>query len=176
MAKKRIFIGLPASQKLKVDVNKWQDTNLTGTNLRIISPNNLHITLVPPWYVDEKVVKKVVEKLQNFNLSIGSFPLYFNKVEIGPSKNNPKLIWAVGKTPKKLLFLKEELNKILTKENAKRKFKLHLTIARFKKESVKKIKIQEVVFWKDMTGEFCLYESKLSPKGANYKILKSFNI
>ena len=74
-----------------------------------------------------------------------------------------------------IIELKEIIEDTLKIKPERRIFKLHLTIARFKFNNFKNIKrLRQTIKWKQEVKSFYLFESILSPKGAEYKIIKEF--
>lgn len=184
MIKKRIFFAVSVSEDLQKEILKWQKKYLgsqpsfakaTEGKIRWLAGKNLHITLIPPWYTGD--VESVIKKLKN--LEIKSFNIEFNRVTYGPDPKRPRLIWAEDKAPKGILELKSRLEEILDKKPEKRPFTLHLTIARFRPETFSSFSIQQLderVLWQEKVNSFVLMEAHLSPKGADYEILETFNL
>jgi 2'-5' RNA ligase len=173
--KKRIFIGIPVSLETKKKISIWQEKN-KKLPVRFIQNKNLHITLLPPWYTED--VKKIEEKLFYFE-KIGNFYIKFYKISLGPSFYNPRLIWVEGKTPEKIILLKKNLEKLLNFKAEERKFKTHITIARFSKKDLNFYnikKIEENINWLENVKSFAIFESLLSKNGAEYKIIKEFKL
>lgn len=179
MAKKRIFVAIHVPDEIKKEIFKWQE-NHSFLNVRWISPKNLHITIVPPWYADDQGVEETVgileKKIDNFN----SFPVSFNQVNYGPAKNRPRLIWAEGDTPKRFGDLKADVEDSLLlnestgfRKKEKRLPKLHLTIARF--NFLKNlVPLDSAINWSFNADTVELLESKLKKTGAEYSALRSF--
>ncbi len=128
----RLFIALPASEALQNQINSWV-RNHSSMSVRWIAPKNLHITLIPPW--EEQNVDSLKNKFSLFKPQTSGFELLFEKVTFGPTAQQPRLIWATGKTPEALLNLKSELEQYLNIVSQNRSFNLHLTLARFKSEA-----------------------------------------
>jgi 2'-5' RNA ligase len=169
----RIFIGLPIGKNLQDKILKFEK-KFKNLPVRWILPHNLHITLVPPWY--ENNIEEVKEKLKSFNLG-KSFKISFYKVEYGPSKKFPRLIWAVGDTPKELLILRQNLFNILGQKPEERDFKLHLTLARFNfNPEIKFREINESIYWEDDVKEVILFCSHLLKTGAEYEVLEKIKL
>jgi 2'-5' RNA ligase len=175
--KKRVFVGFPISETLQKQILLWEKENLKNIKARFIAGKNLHITLVPPWY--ERNIKNQILKLKNIRTKIKPFKIIFTKVSFGPTGKSPRLIWAEGEIPKELLKLKLLLEKTFKKKPEKRKFLLHLTIARFKTKDFKNFefkKLNKKVSWKSRVEAVTLFESHLSSAGADYQILSKVKI
>ncbi len=176
-SKRRVFVGLPISEKLQKEIFEWEK-QFSRLPVRWLRPENFHITLVPPFYADNEEIEKlgnILEELTGF----GSFAVEFGKVTFGPRPLQPRLIWAEGETPQKLLDLQQKIDQILGRVPEKRPLKLHLTLARFRPESFSSFEIQkldEKIAWADEIKELALFESKLSRDGASYQIIREISL
>lgn len=176
----RIFVAIKISEKLQNKIADWRLDFLSRNpgaffDLRWIEDKNLHITLIPPWYEDESGIEKVIRDMRQATRNINPFEIEFNKATYGPEPRLPRLIWAEGTAPQKLLDLKSALEKIFSRhKNEYREWITHLTIARFKLEdfhyfSLKKL--DEKISWREKIESVVLMESRLSPVGANYEAI-----
>lgn len=186
MKKRRVFVAIGISSQLKEEIAYWQK-KWNHLSVRWIKPENMHVTLIPPWYTTE--VDKVIEDLKSVNQNrkrfwtsqndaIKPFTITFREVTFGPNPKRPRLIWASGDVPSEILILKSKLGKILQRKSEKRPFLTHLTIARFKEKDFIKFPIKNLhskVFWKEKIHSFLLMESHLRRSGAEYETLYSLN-
>lgn len=142
---KRIFIAIPATREIRAQVAEFHRRH-GELNARWIKPQNLHITLVPPFYLvpslfgqpreaakdEERQLANLIQKLNT--LSCQPFTIAFDRVSPGPNLRKPRLIWAVGRTPPELLALKLKIEKVLKPlvniTHGRELYKLHMTIAR----------------------------------------------
>lgn len=178
--KKRVFIALSVGKELTVKIFNWQSQWLKSTtaknledsvNTRWISAKNLHVTLIPPWYVESNetvTIKNLLREVRNIS---NSFELVFNKVTFAPPGKTSRLIWAEGPVSEALLTLKSRLEKGLGQKPQPRPFTLHMTLARFPPLKLKDLSLHEKVDWKEKTPGLVLMESHLSRLGADYQIL-----
>jgi len=176
--KKRVFVGIPVSKSLSSFIYDFIKRNKGSlpSDARIIKPRNLHLTLVPPWYEEnlDSFLLNFEKKLKS--MQIQPFKIQFTKIFPGPVKTNPRLIWIEGKPKPELLNLKSFVEGIIEKRDVeKREFIPHITIARFKSKNSCQFKEEKIKF-EETIKSFCIFESRLSPKGANYKVLKKFTI
>jgi len=173
MPRHRIFIAIGIPKTLQLKISEWRGNfsrKRSFPTLRWLSPENLHITLIPPWYEDERGLQKIKEHLEKFTFR-GPFKISFHKISYGPDPKRPRLIWLEGRTPKQIVELKTELEKILSQKSEARPFKVHLTIARFRSEAFSSFpikKIGESISWSEQVKSFLIMESHLSPSGAQY--------
>jgi len=174
MLKKRVFIGIPVNEKIKEKISLWQKKFLKGLKVRPIKASNLHITLIPPWYVED--IKDMSKKLKKIAGRFHPFKVIFEKVEFGPKNQKPRLIWLYAETPRELTFVVDKLKEIFNVEDS-RPFLTHLTIARW---NSKKIKVKKrdfpKIFWKMTVDKIAIYESRLSSKGSDYKVIFEVNL
>ncbi len=169
----RIFIAFPISLELQQKALEFQK-KFKNLKVRWIKPENLHITLVPPWY--EKNTFEVIAKLKTLEGNFDSFVVNFDLIEYGPTKFRPRLIWAKGETPQEILKLQEEILKCLNKGKEERPFKLHLTLARFDKFNNNLPKLDIPIFWEEKIKSFVLMRSHLLKTGAEYEILQEIKL
>ncbi|OGH18440.1 MAG: 2'-5' RNA ligase [Candidatus Levybacteria bacterium RIFCSPHIGHO2_01_FULL_40_15b] len=159
----RVFIGIKAPNEIQNQIIDWQEKH-KDLPVRFIESRNLHLTLAPPWY--ENNIKKLVKNLQKFAFP-KAFEVSFNEISIGPL-SRPRLIWATGPKHQGLAKMQNEIAKFL-KVPKQRYSSPHITIARFKERDALLIpEVNEAIEFKFEFSEITLFESKLSPLGANY--------
>jgi RNA 2',3'-cyclic 3'-phosphodiesterase len=174
---KRIFVGIKISGDLASEIAFWQKRYRKKLNVRWISRKNLHITLIPPWY--ENDIAAVFDKLDGVRPGFYPIKVSFQKVTFGPNPKVPRLIWVEGEASQKIYELKSGIEKLMGVSPEKRGFKLHLTLARFKEKdfgSFSLKKLDDKVLWKMNAGSFQVFESILSPLGAEYKVLREISL
>ncbi|OGM27723.1 hypothetical protein A2962_02595 [Candidatus Woesebacteria bacterium RIFCSPLOWO2_01_FULL_39_61] len=59
----RVFVGIKISQKLKKEITNWQALH-KRLAVRWIEEDNIHLTLVPPWYVHSNEVENIIRDLE----------------------------------------------------------------------------------------------------------------
>ncbi|OGL88098.1 2'-5' RNA ligase [Candidatus Uhrbacteria bacterium RIFCSPLOWO2_02_FULL_49_11] len=169
--KKRIFIALPVSESLQNEIIAWEQS-FSDLPVRWLKGKNLHITLVPPWEIDD--TDKIVTLLNGSKFVTERIELRFDRVSFGPNPREPRLIWAEGQTVNQLSVIRNQLYETLGFSPESRPYKLHLTLARFRPEQFASFPTQtlnEKVTWQDTATSFVLMESHLLPTGADYEIL-----
>lgn len=173
--KKRIFFAIKVSDDIKKKVKAFSKSS-NNSSLNWLTLDDLHITILPPW--DEEKIDDVLEKMNDVNIDLKSFQLVFNHITLGPYYDNPKLIWAKGKSTKELFQLKEYLEKKFD-QYSDRKFKLHLTLAKFAKDKAKEIVNSwenKNISWTQNVSKIVLFESVLDTHGVRYKAIKEIEI
>jgi 2'-5' RNA ligase len=168
----RLFIALPVTDNLKLLISKFE-ADFTGSPVHWIFNDNLHITLVPPWY--EKNPADIIRQLQNVKVSPGLIRINFTDISLGPDPNRPKLIWAKARTPPELRSLKSEIEKTIGFRPDKREFLTHLTLARFRASfAFPLIYLNDYIQWPNEINSFILMQSVLNPDGVKYVRLAEF--
>lgn len=167
----RVFIGIKAPDEIRIQIRKWQEKH-KDLPVRFIESRNLHLTLAPPWY--ENNIRKLVKNLQKFAFP-KAFEVSFNEISIGPLFR-PRLIWITGPQQSNFTKLQKDLARLLKRPSEKHSTP-HITIARFKKHDTLLIpEVNEAIEFKFEFSEITLFESKLSPLGANYFPLEHFKL
>ena len=173
MQNEQVLNRLAAAQKLLVE---------TGSDLRPVAPQNIHITTrflgdISPGMVDKvyEAMKKV--KFTPFNIKLCGLGVF-------PSLNYPRVVWA-GMTDGV-----EQLESIFTQLEPQIRalgfaadaygFSPHLTIARIRsgrnKQNLAELITKKVDFEFGIIRADCLRlkRSQLSPKGPTYSMLREY--
>ncbi|HWQ25941.1 MAG TPA: 2'-5' RNA ligase family protein [Chlorobaculum sp.] len=167
---KRVFIGMPAGQGLVEAAGAFRGSHI-DMQVRWVKPENLHLTLVPPWECRD--VGPVCRAIEDAAKGLAPVDVLFNKVSFGPEQRRPRLIWATGAPPAALAELSRRLQGLpgIDEEPQRLPFLLHLTLARFNSHDLRSMaskKLRETVEWNGTLDAICLYESIMKPGGAEY--------
>jgi 2'-5' RNA ligase len=166
---RRLFVAIAISDKIKEEMQKFRK-EMADLPVRWLALNDLHITLVPPFYaVNVDIVKKQLRRVKYDKFC----RICFQNISFGPNSRQPRLIWACGEAPKALLKIKKQVDRVFSIKE-KRNFKLHLTLARFKISDYKlfaKKKIYKEIYWEQVVEKIVLMESFLNNKEARYEVL-----
>lgn len=177
MEGRRVFVALPAGREL-VDVAGEFRRGHSGLRVRWVKPENLHLTMVPPWQCLD--VDAVCRVLSGEAARQAPFEVSFERVSFGPDPRRPRLIWATGKAPAGMPeFARSLLAPVGAPGEPRKSFLLHLTIARFNSHDFKAMAahtLRETVLWHGTLDTICLYESILKPGGAQYRELCRFGL
>jgi 2'-5' RNA ligase len=170
----RLFVALPIAEPLEREAARWAERH-SELPVRWLAGKNLHITLVPPWEApDARAATAALRAVRG----IGPFAYRLEHIAFGPDPRAPRLIWAEGKSvPGALRELELRTGAALGHEPARRAFRLHLTLARFRPEAFASFpvrRLDEVVSWEGVADAFVLMESHLSPHGADYEVAGRF--
>lgn len=170
--KKRLFFALwlddSVVQKVKQDVIK-HFSNCQG---RILEANNWHITLSYFGAADASTQVCLEENAEKIKSQ--PFELNLSKCGFWP---RPKVAWlAPEEIPEALNQLAYNLQHIIEPCGFKldlREYHPHITLVRKAKHQPSVSEV-EPINWQ--VRQFCLVESKTYPEGAQYKVLKSWDL
>ncbi len=169
---KRVFIGLPVPLVLQERVAEFRREH-PALPLRWIEPENLHVTLIPPWSCSE--LEPICETLSLAASHCSPIELSFRSVTSSHGRHKHALLWATGHALPPLLQLYRELRDLLGDLNLeKRNFLMHLTLARFRPQQAGVdgcYRVNLPVEWKAECDRLSLYLSHLKPSGAEYRVL-----
>ena len=177
----RCFIAVAVPNRTKAKIKEiQQEIEKTGANLRLVNPNNLHLTIKFLGEIDENQIEEVKTFLST--LKEEAFEVSVKGVGVFPSENYMRVIWiGLEKNKEKFLGLMQKADDNLNKiREEKRKPKAHLTIARvaMPNEKLKALirKLKEIEIGKITVSSIKLMRSKLSPKGAEYSTLAEIKL
>ena len=177
MEGRRVFVALPAGPELIEAAGEFRRAH-AGLKARWVTPENLHLTMVPPWQCLD--VAAACQSLRDEAARQSPFEVVFERVTFGPDPRRPRLVWATGKAP---AGMPEFAQSLLAATGApgepRESFLLHLTIARFNSRDLDAMvsrKLREPVAWPATLDALCLYESRLKPGGAEYRELCRFRL
>lgn len=179
--KRRVFIAidLPIEQKHEVGEAIREFRWLP---IRWLRPENWHVTLIPPAYLEEPEVKHLTQLLKREALG-GSLTLRFSQLTLAPEGVQARMIWLEGVAPPELLRLKRKLEDLVSSDRElrglfkreSRPLHLHVTLARFEPGALKqlesKTRILADVHFVCRVAAIQVMESHLKPSGAEYETL-----
>ncbi len=179
--KRRVFIAIDLPIELKHQVGE-AIREFEWFPIRWLRPENWHITLVPPAYLEEPAVKHLTQLLKREALG-ASFTLRFSRITLAPEGVQARMIWFEGAAPQELLALKRKLEDTLWSDQElrglfkreTRPLHLHVTLARFEPGALKqleaKTRILAEVHFVCRVAAIQVMESHLKPTGAEYETL-----
>ncbi|MCW1888763.1 MAG: 2'-5' RNA ligase family protein, partial [Candidatus Moranbacteria bacterium] len=105
---RRLFIGLPLSNQLKKRLAReeaiWPEIATLPTRSENLSVNLMHLG-----FLLEDDIFEVSEKIRLAVANIPTFDIYFEKIELFESPENPKMIYLTGQGSEELLDLHRAL-------------------------------------------------------------------
>jgi len=128
--KHKIFISLDLPEKVKkrlvVAIEKWHDLPV-----KWVKKQNLHITLAFLGFVDKNLLSEICALVNEASQKSNIFDINFQKIELFPSQNKPRLIALTGKSNEELKNLVNNIEKNLGISAAPKKvFHPHITLGR----------------------------------------------
>lgn len=152
------------------------------SDIRWTHPEGIHLTLKFLGEITDAQVQQVTESLsalrpfENFSVEIKGFGFF-------PSAARPRVLWAGVQAPPELAQLALDVEHTMEKSGfprEQRAFNPHLTLARFRAPAPRPNLRALVEQQGDATlgrfeiTQFFLFESKLSPRGAEYRKVVRF--
>ncbi len=183
----RLFVAIELSEGLKEKIACMQKNFEEFSNrkeIKLVEPENLHLTLKFLGEVPDNTVKEIAERIK---LVSGKFKQFTLSLEELSFFNPPKFIRVifldVGKGREVIIEMEKELNNLL-RDVREEDYDQHphLTIARagFVKEKgriLEKIKsIEKSVIGEMGVSEIKLFKSTLTGKGPIYTEIESFSL
>lgn len=180
----RIFLAINIPESLKEEMLQVKD-RLPEIPCKWTSKENLHFTLVFLGNTSDKELEEVLLLARGVGERHKKFSIALSRIQYGSSRNVPRMIWAVGNTPKELVSLQKGLEKAFAASTVlhftpeKRPYSLHLTLARLNDFELQAMEqdelpiIDEEVSWEIPADSFEVMESHLKRGGAEYSVVES---
>ena len=144
--------------------------------IRWTKPEAIHLTLKFLGEIPQARIGQVIESLSTIG-AFESFPVEVKGFGFFPGCSRPQVFWAGVEAPPALAQLARAIDEAMEKIGfapEKRNYNPHLTLARFKSPRPRP-EFRSLVETRGQlsigrfeAGEFFLFESKLSPRGAEY--------
>ena len=153
----------------------------TRADLKLVEPENIHITLKFLGDTEEELVEGIITAMQTAIEGIQPFTLKFVGMGAFPNPNYIKVIWVGMENVDNFVTIAKRLDtelKPLGFKPEKRGFSPHLTVARVKsrrgKDDLQKLLSQYKTheFGKVHVDNIRLKKSELTPKGPIYSTVK----
>ncbi len=181
----RLFAAIDLNNELREECRKvTQALQLSGADLKVVVPENLHITLKFFGEVREDCVKEVSDTLRKMSESMHPFSMGLSVLGYFGGVRFPRTIWigiseGRGTISSMMHDLDENLSHI---RDESRKNRPHLTLARVKSVRNTENLIETIKSMRDVKlGELCvnkltLKKSDLNPDGPTYSNLETFEL
>ena len=183
----RIFLAINIPEPLRQEMLSFKE-RLPEIPCKWTLPENLHFTLVFLGNTSDKELEEVLLLAKGAGASHKKFSIALSQIQYGSSRNVPRMVWAVGNTPKEFMSLQKGLEKVFSASTIlhftpeKRPYSLHLTLARLNEFELQTMEqdelpiINEEVAWEVPANSFEIMESKLKKGGAEYTVIQSFSL
>lgn len=173
----RLFVAIPIDTEIR---RKLSSLGQMIHGASAVSEDQIHLTLRFIGEVESTLFHDIRERMHELN----SCPLQISVKGTGhfPPRGNPRVIWAGIEPAGDVIILRNRVNTILSKcgiAYEHRKFHAHITLARLKNSSPKRVAdflagnalLQSPVF---TVNQVHLYSSKLTANGAIHRIEGSY--
>ena len=175
----RLFVALDLPEPVREGIVAWQRAELGDEALRVVGPENLHITLAFLGYMPEKAIGSVAEVVNSISAPAPRIELA--PEPIGKPKGRPRL-FALDAASEETIALQANLERELEQRRLykpeKRPFWSHVTVARVRPEKrgskrparIEKAPSQlpDALLEPFFAVGVTLYLSTLRPQGAEY--------
>lgn len=175
----RSFVALDLPPEVREGIAAWQRSELTAEALRVVSRENLHVTLAFLAYLPEKAIPAVAEVVHAAAVPAPWIQLAPDPV--GKPRGRPRL-FALDAVSEAAVALQGDLERELARERLykpeKRPFWSHVTVARVRPEkrgSKRPARLEkppgplpETLCEPFRSVRLTLYRSTLRPQGAEY--------
>jgi 2'-5' RNA ligase len=181
----RAFIAIDLPEMIRTELQRRQTTfRAASPDARWTRPEGIHLTLKFLGEISDSQVGNVTEALkelrpfQNFGVEVKGLGFF-------PDARRPRVFWAGVEAPPALGELGGRVEDCMEKlgfAREDRAYRPHLTLARFKNPRPQPALVElagresETSFGRFEVSEFFLFESKLSPRGAEYCKVARFPI
>lgn len=116
-------------------VNVLDDLKNTDADLKLVEPENVHLTLKFFGEIDEKMVDEIAGVMEESVREVSPFRIKLMGAGVFPSMDYMRVLWVGLKDAEKLGVIAEQLENGLTAfgfKKEKRRFSPHVTIGRVK--------------------------------------------
>lgn len=179
----RLFVALELPETVRSSLGELtQELKQTQADVRWVRPEGMHLTLKFIGHVPPEKLSAIRAALQTVSSS-SHVQAKFRRLGYFPNERRPRVLWVGVEGSANLAEVALAAENCLVPLGIpaeKRAFRPHLTLGRFKsnkhlarlQEKVAELSAAE--FGEMDTGSFFLFESKLSPQGAQYTKLAEF--
>lgn len=175
----RAFIAIDVGMNDKIK-EIYEDISKTKAKLKMVEPENIHLTLKFLGEIKDKDVEIVKNEIIEAKKEIKPFKALLKGTGVFPSREYIKVLWIGFFDDGQTKILSEIINERLAEYGFKREknFKPHVTIARMKSREGKEDVLKIIDYYRDRAfgeiecREIKLKESVLTSKGPIYKDLE----
>jgi 2'-5' RNA ligase len=182
----RTFVAIDLEPGLKRALEDLVRTlKRTGADVRWVDGRGMHLTLKFLGEIDEAAVPAVGQAVKTATSGRGRFPLVLRGTGAFPPGKSPRVLWVGVAEEPALMDLQKAVEARLEAEGyprEERPFHPHLTLGRVKGPSrlrealVELGRYEGTVFGEMTAGKVALIESRLGPRGAEYRVVAEFEL
>lgn len=175
----RCFIAIDISGEAREEIRKLQN-NLAEANMKLVEPQNLHMTMEFLGELTDFQVNQCKELLKNIKFQ--KFTAHLGSTEVFPSEAHIKVAWVSLEPEGIIKELHEKIHSLLNRIiNLDERFESHITLARIKfvkdkKQFIEKFKNQKFRQIEFLVNSFALKKSTLTEKGLIYEDVVRFSL
>jgi 2'-5' RNA ligase len=179
----RAFVAIDLPESIRAALRRQQAAfRPVSPDARWTQLEGIHLTLKFLGEISDGKVREVCESLKNLGRFEG-FTIGLKGFGFFPDARRPRVFWAGVEAPANLSRLAEQVEEAMGKigfAREERAFRPHLTLARFRvpkpQPALQALLSQqgEQELGNFEVSEFFLFESKLSPQGAEYRKVERF--
>ncbi len=177
----RVFVSIDINEETRqrlIDVQK--KLSRTGARLKLVEPENIHLTIKFLGEVEEVKVPSIEEALQHATAGTKPFEMVVSGIGVFPNQNYVRVVWAgVSGGSEEVLSIQRNIDGELEKLGFPKdtNFIPHITLSRVKSLKRKEDMLDflretaKEEFGKTCVREISLKQSTLTPKGPIYTTL-----
>lgn len=170
----RIFVGLRVAPEIADELARLA-RGLERSAVRLVTPADIHLTLVPPW--NDASTSQAIEKLRGVASGFGAFSLTFQRLCYGPQPRRPRLLWAECAASDEIARLRAALLQAYGQTD-ERPFRPHVTLARMRGDGraiARKHPMDQEISLTQHIDTIELFKSP-PPGESGYQVLASFRL
>jgi 2'-5' RNA ligase len=183
MARLRTFIAVGLDQAIRDRTVALQESlSATGSDVKWVEPENLHVTLLFLGDVNDRDLLDVCKAVTATCQGLPAFPMSVETVGCFPNPRRPRTLWAgVGEGTQEVCAVHDALEKVLLKlgcyRREERRYTPHVTLGRVKSEEANDKLIAALAKHAGWQGghetvrEVLVMSSELRPQGPTYSVL-----
>jgi 2'-5' RNA ligase len=184
MSKFRGFIAIDIETLPKI-VEFENEIKNSGAIVKLVEPENIHITLKFLGDIEEEYIEKIEEIMKDSVKESDSFEIQLKGAGVFPNHNYIRVMWIGIKNGEQIGKIAKNIDEKLSElgfEKDRRGFSAHLTIARVRsaknKDKLMQIieKYREIEFANIKVNSIILKKSELTSKGPIYTNLKEVKL
>ena len=182
----RSFIALDLSDEAQEELARIiKELKRSDANVKWVRPESIHLTFKFLGYIREEQIDPISKRIEKIAGEASPFDINLDRIGVFPGWKRPRVIWVgtAGYTDKMKSLAKRIEDEMAEEgfEKEERDFKAHLTVGRVrslkgKERLEKEAHSVEVKPAKSHISKIILYESKLTPEGAVYTPLASYDL
>lgn len=162
-----------------------QEIKKTGADVKLVEPQNIHITVKFLGDVDENLIDEIEQIMKDSVKEIKSFTIQLKGTGVFPNQNYIRVIWIGIKEAQMIETISDSIDEKLSElgfKKEKRGFSSHLTIGRVKTAKNKQRLLEiienyvDVEFSRQEINSIKLKKSDLTSKGPIYTTIREVTL